>query len=305
MSVFLYALMICVWGFSWIAIKWQQGVVPVEVSILYRFAIAACLMFIIGKIYNRLQPVSKSHHIYLAFQGIFLFCLNFIAFYNATNYIASGLTAVVMASAPIFNALNSKLAYRTKITSNFWIGALLGLGGISMLFINELSQTQWSSDQLKGLLYALAGTLCFSFGNIISMRNTRHNIKPFTSTSYAMLYGCLVLFLIIISKNLSFEFSFEHQYIGGLLYLAVPATVVGFTAYLILVDRVGAHNAAYLLVITPIIALVISSIFESYQWTLYSTVGLILVVMGNVLTQMKTLLINIVLLNKFISLKPK
>ncbi len=287
MSAFLYILMILAWGFSWIAIKWQQGPIPMEVSIFYRFALAALLMLIIGKLFNKLQKASWHHHKFFALQGLCLFCCNFLAFYSSTAYIASGLTAVVMASAPIFNALHGKFFYKTPTNTNFWPGMLIGLSGIILLFSADLIQTNWSQKVLIGLLFALAGTWCFSIGNMISIRNTRNKIQPYTATSYAMVYGCLALLIIILLKGFSFEISTDAKYLGSLLYLAIPASVIGFTAYLVLVDRIGANNAAYLLVITPIVALMVSSIFENYQWTIYSSLGLAFVFTGNVLTQYK------------------
>mgnify|MGYP003953201153 CR=1 FL=1 len=90
------------------------------------------------------------------------------------------------------------------------------------------------------------------------------------------------------------------QYAGSLLYLAIPASVLGFTCYLILVDRLGASNAAYILVITPIVALTASAIFEDYHWSIYSTIGLFMVIIGNLLTQRKKTLFT-----KSPRLKPK
>ncbi len=298
MTAFLYILMIFAWGFSWIAIKFQQGTVAMEVSILYRFAIAASFMFIVGYFFKKIQKIHPRHHLFFALQGLCLFCVNFLAFYSSTSYIASGLTAVIMATAPIFNALHGKLFYRTPTTVNFWLGVIVGLAGISLLFIGDLLQTNWSTEVITGLLYALLGTWCFSIGNMISIRNTRNEIRPYTATSYSMIYGCLALLVIIIFKDLSFNIETNIRYLGGLLYLAIPATVIGFTAYLVLVDRIGANNAAYLLVITPIVALVISTIFEGYQWTNASTVGLLLVVLGNVLTKRTKSLLPSVFLPK-------
>ena len=140
---------------------------------------------------------------------------------------------------------------------------------------------------MYGLLFALLGTWCFSIGNMLSIRNTKNNVQPFTATSYAMVYGCIALLVIILVRGISFEFTMTTQYIGSLLYLAIPASVLGFTFYLILVDRLGASNAAYILVITPVVALSVSAVFEDYHWTLYSTLGLVLVILGNVLTQRK------------------
>ena len=287
MSVLLYISMIFLWGLSWISIKWQHGDVPMEVSIFYRFVIAAIIMLIIGKVWRKLQAVKAQDQPFIALQGLCLFCFNFLAFYSATLYIPSGLVAVLMATAPIFNAFHSKLFYQTQTTTNFWLGATLGLIGISLLFAGDLLKTDWSQDTLYGLLFAMLGTWCFSIGNMLSIRNSKHNIQPFTATSYAMVYGCIALLFIIVIRGLSFEFSMSTQYIGSLLYLAIPASVLGFTFYLILVDRLGASNAAYILVLTPIVALAASAVFEDYHWTLYSTLGLVLVILGNVLTQRK------------------
>ena len=41
----LYLAVVVIWGTTWIMIKFQLGVVPPEVSVAYRFAIAAALMF--------------------------------------------------------------------------------------------------------------------------------------------------------------------------------------------------------------------------------------------------------------------
>lgn len=287
MSVLLYISMVFIWGLSWISIKWQHGNVPMEVSIFYRFAIAVIIMFIIGKCWRKLQPVKPRDQPFLALQGLCLFCCNFLAFYSATLYIPSGLVAVFMATAPIFNAVHSRFFYQTKTSANFWLGAVLGLAGISLLFTGDLLKTDWSQDTLYGLFFALLGTWCFSIGNMLSIRNTKNNIQPFTATSYAMFYGCAALLLIILVRGLSFEFTMTTEYIGSLLYLAIPASVLGFTFYLILVDRLGASNAAYILVLTPIVALSASAVFEDYRWTLLSTLGLVLVILGNVLTQRK------------------
>ena len=287
MSALLYVSMIFIWGLSWISIKWQHGDVPMEVSIFYRFAIAAIIMLIVGKLWHKLQSVKLKDHLFIALQGVCLFCCNFLAFYSATFYIPSGLVAVFMATAPVFNALHSKLFYKTEITLNFWFGAALGLTGISLLFVGDLMKTDWSQDTLFGLMFALIGTWCFSIGNMLSVRNSNNKVQPFTATSYAMVYGCIALLAIIFMRGLTFEFSMTAKYIGSLLYLAIPASVLGFTLFFILIERIGASNAAYVLVITPIVALTASALFEDYQWTLFSSLGLVCVILGNVLTQRK------------------
>jgi drug/metabolite transporter (DMT)-like permease len=61
----------------------------------------------------------------------------------------------------------------------------------------------------------------------------------------------------------------------------VFGSVIGFTAYLMLVGRIGPERAAYCTVLFPIVALAVSTVFEGYRWSALAVVGLVLVVAGN------------------------
>jgi drug/metabolite transporter (DMT)-like permease len=80
-----------------------------------------------------------------------------------------------------------------------------------------------------------------------------------------------------------FPFAIEPsaRYVGALAYLAIFGSVIGFTAYLMLVGRIGPERAAYSTVLFPIVALAVSTVFEGYQWSALAVVGLLLVVAGN------------------------
>lgn len=70
---------------------------------------------------------------------------------------------------------------------------------------------------------------------------------------------------------------------GALVYLAIPGSVIGFTAYLTLVGRLGPERAAYSTVLFPVVALNVSAWAEGYRWTAPALAGLLLVMAGNVL----------------------
>ncbi|TNY03362.1 EamA family transporter, partial [Escherichia coli] len=72
-------------------------------------------------------------------------------------------------------------------------------------------------------------------------------------------------------------------YVGALVYLAIPGSVIGFTAYLTLVGRLGPERAAYSTVLFPVVALNVSAWAEGYRWTAPALAGLLLVMAGNVL----------------------
>jgi len=84
-------------------------------------------------------------------------------------------------------------------------------------------------------------------------------------------------------NGIPFTMGWSARYVGALWYLVIPGSVIGFTAYLTLVGRMGPERAAYCTVLFPVVALNVSAFAEGYQWTAPALVGLVLVMLGNVL----------------------
>ena len=95
-----------------------------------------------------------------------------------------------------------------------------------------------------------------------------------------MTYGALLMLVIITLSGTEWHWDSSTLYIGSLLYLAIPGSIIGFTIYLVLVARIGANQAAYTSVLFPVVALTISTFVESYHWDIFSIVGLLLVMLG-------------------------
>ncbi|MCW8884071.1 MAG: DMT family transporter [Motiliproteus sp.] len=281
MTAALYLATLFIWGGSWLAIKFQAGPVPIPVAVFHRFLLAALLMMLLMVLFRRLQKASVSDHGFFLLQACCLFSFNFMAFYAATHYIASGLVAVVMSTATLFNAMHGRIFWGSATTLGFRLGAPLGILGLLLLFWTDLQSSQWSADALLGIGYALLGTWLFSLGNMVSVRHANRGIQPATSNAWGMIYGCVILLLIIILRAGPWVWDGSVHYLGGLAYLSILASVVGFSTYLMLVNRIGANNAAYVLVATPVIALTLSNLYEGYQWSLLSIFGLVLIAVGN------------------------
>lgn len=287
MTTSLYALTVLIWGSTWLAIYFQLGEVPVNVSVFYRFALAAILLLPWMWLTGKLQKTDASDHKFMVLQGACLFSLNFICFYNATQYITSGLVAVVFSLATIYNAINNSVFWKESIPPKVILAGVIGTTGLILLFLPELlgenSNKGVSTDILKGLLLAALGTYFFSLGNMISKRHSLKGIKPLTTNAYAMAYGAIILIGILIVTGQPLVMDTSPQYLGALVYLSVFGSIIGFTAYLTLVARLGANKAAYATVMFPVVALLLSSWFESYQWQVTSFVGLGLTMIGNVI----------------------
>ena len=262
MNLSLYLLTVLIWGTTWIALKWQLGVVAIPVSIVYRFGLAALVLFVILLLSRRLQVMNRRGHLICLAQGLCLFCVNFMCFLTASQWIPSGLVAVVFSTATLWNALNARVFFGQKIARNVLMGGALGLLGLGL---------------------ALCGTLCFSAGNMLSSLQQKAGLKPLTTNAWGMAYGAAMLCAWCLAKGIAFDMEWNARYIGSLLYLVIPGSVIGFTAYLTLVGRMGPERAAYCTVLFPVVALNVSAFAEGYQWTAPALVGLVMVMLGNVL----------------------
>lgn len=283
MNLSLYLLTVLIWGTTWIAIKLQVGVVAIPLSIAYRFSLAALVLFALLLVSRRLQPLGRRGQAICFAQGVCLFCVNFLCFYTASQWIPSGLVAVVFSTATLWNALNARIFFGQRIAPNVLGGGAFGLAGLALLFWPELSGHQATRETFYGLGLALLGTLCFSAGNLLSSLQQKAGLRPLSTNAWGMLYGSLILLAICLVQGVPMTFDSSAQYVGSLLYLAIPGSVIGFTAYLTLVGRMGPERAAYCTVLFPVVALNVSAFAEGYQWSLPALAGLGLVMAGNVL----------------------
>ncbi|WP_341962152.1 DMT family transporter [Pseudomonas sp. RC10] len=283
MNISLYLLTVLIWGTTWIALKLQLGEVAIPVSIVYRFGLAALILFVMLLASRTLQKMNRRGQLICLAQGVCLFCVNFMCFYTASRWVPTGLVAVVFSTATLWNALNARIFFKQKVARNVLTGGALGLVGLGCLFWPELSGHSASRETLIGLGLALLGTLCFSAGNMLSSLQQKAGLRPLTTNAYGMLYGAAMLCAYCVISGTPFAFEWNARYVGSLLYLVIPGSVIGFTAYLTLVGRMGPERAAYCTVLFPVVALNVSAFAEGYQWTLPALMGLVLVMIGNVL----------------------
>ena len=232
MNALLYALVVVIWGTTWIAITLQQqSEISTTVAVFWRFFISAIVLFAFIVMSRKLQKLATQDHLFCMLQACCIFGFNFVCFYYAVQYISSGLEAVIFSMAVIFNTINAKLFFAQHISSRFYPAALFGLFGIIALFWHDVMGTALNSNTLMGIGLCILGTYGFSLGNMISTRHQKHELDIFTTNAYAMLYGSLLMALISWFKHDNFFPSMSGSSVSALLYLAIFGSVIGFTAY--------------------------------------------------------------------------
>lgn len=281
-NTLLYLATIVIWGTSWLAIKYQLGVVAPQVSVFYRFMIAAVLLLLFCLLSHRKLGYGTKDHLRFGFIGLFLFNLNYISIYYASAGLTTGLISVVFSSVQIFNIIIGYLVLKEKATLRMLLGAGIGMAGIILVFSPEISALDRSDKTLQAIGLTFLGTLFASIGMISSASFQRQNYPVLQTNAWGMTWGSVWMLVYILLFNIEFSFDFRPGYIGSLIWLTVFSTVFAFGFFLTLVGRIGAARASYAMVIFPIVALLLSTWFEGYQWGLIATLGLGLAIIGNI-----------------------
>ena len=283
MNYILYAGVIIFWGSSWFAIKFQLGLVPESISIAYRFYLAFFILIIFCALFKRKFNFKLNEIKWIILQGIFLFSLNYYFIYLGTNYIKTGLVAVIFSTVTLFVLINGIIFFKEKININVLLGGLVGIVGLILIFNKELQLYSFDNNIIIGIILNLVGTYFASIGMLISQRNQKNNIPLVQNNTISMFVGASFVLIIAISSGNEIVFDFNFKYISSLFYLSIVGSVLGFGFYLKLLNNIGASKASYVNVITPVLALVISTLYENYTWGFLNSFGLILVILGNII----------------------
>lgn len=280
----LFIIPALIWGSTWYIIKYQLGTVDPIVSVSYRFGLAGILLLGYSKVRKLPLSFTKEQHFFIALQGILLFGTNYWLVYISELYLSSGLVAVAFSTLIFLNIFFGALFLGDKIKKNIIIGAVFGLLGTILIYQSEFRRINFTQDQIKGLLFCIASITFASLGNITSSHNQRKFKLPVIQTNgFGMVYGSIAMLLIAILTGKQITIDTSVSYLFSLGYLTIFGSIIAFTGYLTLIGRVGASKAAYTIVIIPVIALTISTIFEGYSPDIYAFIGMALIIFGNVL----------------------
>jgi len=285
MNAILYFIVLLAWGSSWFAISFQLGDVAPQVSIAWRFLLASFMLFIWCYVRGLKLSFSWREHSSWLLLGFFLFCVNYICAYFGTFYLASGLVCLIFSTLTLFTVFNGFIFFKKPIRLPILFGAIVGILGLSIIFSNEISNTDWSLESgiVKGFLWMLLATFFASIGMLLSGQMQARKMPLVQSNAFSMLYGSLIIVTYVGFSDISFSFSTSYSYVISLIYLSIVASVIGFGVYLKLVGNIGADKASYVNIFTPTIALLLSTLFENYQWSWTGLVGVALIIIGNII----------------------
>ncbi|ASD65632.1 DMT family transporter [Pseudoalteromonas piscicida] len=280
-NLFLYAITVLIWGSTWLAIEYQLGSINEFVSLFYRFGLAAVCMWAFV-IYKRVpMRFSRRDHGFFILLALCNFGANYLFLYWAQAHLTSAMASIAFSLLLVVNIVNTKLFFAKPIAKRIYFGASLGTLGIVSLFWHDLVAFDLQSKAFLGLSLALLGTVVASLGNMVSVRNSNQQIDVMAGNAWGMLYSAVMLATYVAFSDHQFINQAPASYWWSLIYLSVFGTVIAFGCYFSLLKNIGPEKASYLIVLFPFVAVVLSTLFEGFEWQQNTFIGFILVILGN------------------------
>ena len=278
----LFSICVLIWGSTWLAITFQLGAVAPEMSVGYRFLLASAVLFVYCRRRGLGLAYRPRQHADLALLGASMFGVGYIFVYYAEAYIVSGMVAVAFSAGPMINMFAARALFGTRMTARVAIASLLGVVGITCVFWPEFARVSASRDAELGALFTVLAVFASSAGSMVAARNQKLGYATWSSMAWGMFYGGALALLIGLALGQPLTFPLNGRYLASLLYLSLFGLIVTFACYLTLIARIGPAKAAYVGVMTPILALLLSLLFEGYAWGWLASFGVGLSVLGNI-----------------------
>src|SRR5580693_2990801 len=243
-----------IWGSTYLAIRYTVETIPPLVAAGIRHSIAGGIMLTWAWL-RGFRP-TRQQWVAGLFLGTFFFLIGHGTLHWAEQYVGSGLAALLIATEPMFILVLGWMMGRQKISPLSALGLGLGVLGVAMLTGAELTV---KGSSLWGLLAVLLGSLSWSLGVVVSPR-LKLPSDALGRTALPTICGAAML---LIASGITGEFQQTHwssitvRSIFGLGYLITFGSVVAFTAYTWLLQRVPPALVATHTYANPVVAVIL------------------------------------------------
>jgi drug/metabolite transporter (DMT)-like permease len=269
-----------VWGSTYLGIKLAGETIPPLFAAGTRFVAAGLLMagFTVhrrGVQALRVRPVELAS---AALIGVLLPGANAILFI-AERHVATGVSSLIIGAVPLWIVL-MRTATGDRPPVLALGGVVVGFAGLALLARPSGGTPWWS------LLLVVCSSILWATGSFMSARIPLPR-DSFAATAYEMLAGGVVLLPIGIATTSPHFAAFSARSIGGWFYLVTVGSLVGYTAYVWLLENAPIGTVATYAYVNPVVAIALGAIVlhERITWTIGVGALLVLACVALVVTR--------------------
>ena len=261
-TVLLFAIVLCVWSSTWLAIRLGlQGVPPVTGAAFRMFA-SGVILVIVALLLRIRWPRERIYYIHLAVQGSLLFCFQYALLYWAEQTVPSGLAAVLFATLPITTAIIAAYIFKFERLSLInVVGLLVGFAGVAFIYWSEVINAAHAPP--LGVAACLIASVGAAFATVFAKRYA-HGISPLATVGPGQLLGGILLGAIALIAEHGKPIHFTAVSAGALAYLTIFGSSIVFLAYFTLMQTIAVTRLSLLTYVTPVLAVALG-VFVAHE----------------------------------------
>lgn len=270
-----YALLVFIWATTPLAIVWSVSDLHLMWALLLRFFIALPLAVIILVILRTPFPTHRQAvHSYIA--GSFSLIGSQIFTYAATQYLSSGMIALMFGLAPIMAGLIGRFAFGQQLYKLQWLGMAIAVCGLAIICLSGANQ----HVHPFGIVLMLISVFVYSF-SIFWVKKVNAQIQPMAQAT-----GSILVSSIFASCFIPFIWQYapthlpEAKSLFALIYTVLMASLVAMFCYFKLIQNIQATTLSLTTVITPMLAMMIGAALNHEQLSIMVFVGAFIILSG-------------------------
>lgn len=277
MPVYLaYALVVLIWSTTPLAIQWSNDSVSFVTAVMLRMTLAAALALVAVALFRRrLFAYPDAWKAYLAASfGIFP---NMLVVYWSAQFIPSGLIAVIFALSPfVTGGLSWLILKENPFNPRRVLALLVALAGLCVIFWDQIRIDERSAFGIGGILLSCG---MFSLSSV-SLKKLECGTGPLEQTAGALLFALPGLLLCWWLVEGTLPSTLSPKSLTGLLYLAVLGSLLGFTLFYFVLQRMTPSAVSLITLMTPVLALIIGSLVADERLSLSLLTGAAMVLLA-------------------------
>jgi drug/metabolite transporter (DMT)-like permease len=282
---FILIIIILVWGISWPINKIGLQYMPPLWFATMRTFIGMITMFTVVITSGKLIFPKKNDLLLISIIGFLQIAIFMILINLGLQYVDASRSAILVYTTPIWVMPLAILFFHEKATHLKWIGFILGLSGILMMFTPW--EINWSnSNELLGNGFLLLAALCWAI-SILCARNMKWSRTPFELISWQLLVGTIPIVIIASNQGPSFTtIQWNVTLIGCLLFSGIFSTALAYWGSIKISKELPSTTVSLSFLGVPVVGYICSIIILKEPITLTLIIAMIFILSGIVLTML-------------------
>ena len=282
LSLLAYLTVCLVWGSTYLAIRVAVTDMPFLIFAGIRFFTAGVLILIVSKLKGWTFPKNSQDYKTIIFAGLMLLFISNGLICWAEQWLESSLTALLIASVPLFMALIEVIFPRDQRIGRLgWVGLVIGFLGVAFLVSPHLAL---EGRTFSAMLAVLAASLNWAIASVYLKRRTVSGAMMPNVGIQMLTAGAAFLLAAYFFGGVSISGA-SASGIAALLYLIFIGSILAYSAFYYMLKALPAAKAGTYAYINPVVAVILGALILKEAVTTQNIIATVIIISGVILVQ--------------------